>query len=136
VDLSLYSGLGLGASSNDNGYDDDDDNDGDDFLNDEDGDEDEDEEDIYDTVDAFQRLSTEGEDISDEISADDPASEKDDVVLVSSEDQQALIQEKQQLKRADTPAGIPQVMDSQFNSANFWRSPYTFDLPEDESSSS
>ncbi len=114
-------------------YDDDDDDDDNDFLNDDDEDDDDDDEDedddIYDTVDAFQRLSTDGAEEGD-------ASEKDDVVLVSSEDQQALIHEKQQLKRADTPAGIPHMMDSQFNSANFWRSPYTFDLPEDDSSSS
>ena len=83
--------------------------------------------------------------------------EEDNVVLISSLDDQdqaargsaaseaggvavdlKLIQEKQQLKRADTPYGaVPGAsagsIDPQFNTANFWRSAYmSYDISEDE----
>ena len=80
---------------------------------------------------------------------------EDNVVLISATDDLAsgsqdegqevdlkLIQEKQQLKRADTPYGTagaignnPSSSDAQFNSANFWRSSYlSYDI-EDETES-
>ena len=145
VDLSMYSGLTVGASGNDNDNDRYEDN-NDDFDVD-----DLDEDDVYDSddvVSSFQRLSTTEGELEDDQDSKmnsllDQQTIEDNVVLVSSEEglddsnneaeaDVKLIQEKQKIKRADTPAGTPGVIDAQFNSANFWRSAYTFDIAEEE----
>jgi len=149
VDLSLYSGLSVGVSSNDNDrYGD---GDGDDY--DLDGmDDDDDDDDVYET-EAFQSL--EGADAGGGGDDEGYQTVEDNVVLISATDDLAsgsqdegqevdlkLIQEKQQLKRADTPYGTagaignnPSSSDAQFNSANFWRSSYlSYDI-EDETES-
>jgi hypothetical protein len=152
VDLSLYSGFSMGASSNDNDrYDNDNDN------YDFDLEDDEEDEDVYDTVDvvsSFQGLSTGGDESGVELhqhaSLLDQQTLEDNVVLVSSPDDldnegsgaeadMKLIEEKQKIKRADTPAittggsAAAGGSDAKFNSANFWRSSYTFDITDEES---
>jgi len=150
VDLSLYSGFSMGASSNDNDrYDNDTDN------YDFDLEDDEEDEDVYDTVDvvtSFQGLSTGAEGETEAaIGLDhlDQQTLEDNVVLVSSpedldgessgaEADMKLIEERQKIKRADTPAitaggsAAAGGSDAKFNSANFWRSSYTFDITDEE----
>ncbi|QDZ18692.1 SIT4 phosphatase-associated protein [Chloropicon primus] len=134
VDLSLYSGLSVGVSSNDNDRYDDNNDDFDDMNGLDDDDDDDD--DVYDTVEvvgSFQGLGLGP--------TEEQTEEDDNMVLISSQELEEgddtggqgaevdlkLIQEKQQLKRADTPygtAGQASAIDPQFNSANFWRSSY------------